>query len=58
MIECVIPYYKSSMSEQIKKMPCDAIVQKNTLVLLDKVEKKVPKGLGGMLNSILGKFKK
>jgi len=58
LIECVIPYYKSSMSEQIKKMPCDAIVQKNTLVLLDKVEKKVPKGLGGMLNSILGKFKK
>lgn len=58
LIDSLIPYYKPSMIEQIKKMSCDVIVQKNALALLEKVEAKAPKGLGGMINNIFGKFKK
>ncbi|MCD7825675.1 MAG: hypothetical protein LUH14_06935 [Clostridiaceae bacterium] len=58
LVEELVPYYKSSMSEQVKKMSYEETIEKNTLVLLKKVQDKAPKGLGGKINSFIGKWKK
>ena len=54
----IVPFYKSSFMEQIKKIECDPVVKKNVMALLKEVDEKAPKGIGGFFNNIMGKVRK
>lgn len=58
LVAGILPFYKSSFMEQMKKSECDPVVKKKAMLVLKEADEKTPKGIGGFINNIMGKRKK